>query len=293
MSGGPGPGPDTGAPAAVVPAAAPAAAPAPVPAAAPAPAPAPAAAPIASPAPAATAAPESATSPAAAPATAPVPAPEAAPAPSAADAAKPAAQTSLLSEPKPAEAAPAADGTPAAEAAPVVLPSYEFKMPEGFEAAPEQLGKFNELIGQFEHSTGGDHVKFAEFGQKAIEFHVGELQRVAEMAEQQSRESWEVMRDGWRTAFKADADLGGAREQATLTQCAGMIDQFGGNAQQRAELRQYLAITGMGDHPALIRLLSNVAKTLGEPNPVPAPPSTGPKPSRATKRYANTHNGAA
>lgn len=205
--------------------------------------------------------------------------------------------TSLLSEPpKPADAAPAADGEKPADAAPPVepapLPTYEFKTPEGFEVAPEKMGEFQKLFGEFERSTGGDHVKFGEHGQKLIDFHLAELQRVHEAGEKASREAWETMRDEWRTSFRNDTDLGGPKQQATLSACASVIDQFGGNATQRAELRQWLAVTGMGDHPALIRLLSNVQKVLGEPKIVPAiPPAT--KPSRASRRYGQTQNGAA
>lgn len=261
--------------------------------------PAPAAQP-ASPAPvAAVAAPEAVSSPAAVPApvAAPiVPAVEPTPVTPAAEPVKPAEPakpepTSLLSEPKPAEPAPAADGAQPAEPAPVVLPSYEFKAPEGIELAPEQAGKFNELLGAFEQATGGDHMKFGEHGQKLIDFHFAEMQRVHEANEQASRDGWETLRDGWRTEFRADPDLGGAREASTLANCASIIDQFGGNASQRADLRKWMAVTGLGDHPHMIRLLNNIAKVTGESKPVPAvtPAKT---PTRSSRRYANTTNGA-
>lgn len=290
-------GPDTNTPAAsTVPAAAAAPAAQPVAPVATAPVPVVASEPVASPAPAPAATP--APAPAAEPvAAAPAPAAtEPAPAVEPAKAAEP-AKTSLLSEPpKPAvdPAAAPADGTqPAAEAAPQPLPVYDLKLPDGFESAPEQMGKFNELLGKFEQTAGGDHVKFQEFGQQALAFHVAELQRVTDAAARESAQQWETMRDGWRTDFRADPDLGGAKEAQTLAHCATMIEQFGGNAAQRAELRQWLAVTGMGDNPNLIRLLSNVSKVLGEPKPiVPRGPTPMPK-SRSSRRYANTTNGAA
>jgi len=302
MSGGP--GPDNNIPAAGAPPAAPAAAPA-ADAAPPAPAasaPAPDAAPPAvAPAPAAPVAPP------APPAQAPAPVADAKPADAAppaadakpdakpGDAPKPGEPTSLLSAPPAAEAKPGeqppADGQPPVPVVEQALPSYEFKAPEGFTVAPDKMGEFGKLLGEFERATGGDHVKFGEHGQKLVDFHLGELQRMHEGAEKASREAWDTMRGEWRTSFRNDPDLGGNRETATLQACAGVIDQFGGNATQRAELRQWLAITGLGDHPGMIRLLSNVQKVFGEGTPRPAP-TVPQKIGRAARRYANT-NGAA
>lgn len=290
MSGGPTPTdtpivtPAAPAPAAAVPAAvvAPASA-----AGSPAPAAAPAAAPVA------TATPVVAT-PAADTATPPAPAADAKPA----AAAEP---TSLLTGDAPAPAdKPAADAAAPAEgqqpaavvAEPQPLPTYEFKAPEGFVLDDAKIGEFNSLLGEFERSTGGDHLKFGEHGQKLIDFHLNELKRVQEAAEQSSQQQWTDMRDGWRTEFRSDPDLGGAREQATLTNCKAMIDQFGGNVAQRAELKKWMAVTGLGDNPHMIRLLSNVAKVLGEGTPVPATTPASIKPSRANRRYAQSMNGA-
>lgn len=231
---------------------------------------------------------------------APEPAPVAAPAAPAAPAA-----TSLLSDaPKPdaappappADAPPAADPAPAEPAkadAPVVLPTYEFKLPEGFEAAPEQMGKLNEMLGALEVDAKIDHAKAQEFGQKALEYHLTEMQRVVNEIDQQGRAAWESMRDEWRNNFKSDPEMGGNRQQTTLAACTRIIDQFGGTEAQRTELRQILATTGAGDHPALIRLLANVGKALGEGRPVPAVvPKSPVVPSRKERRY-HASNGAA
>jgi len=217
----------------------------------------------------------------------------------------PAASASLLSETPTVDApaaAPAVEPAPAAEpaapapvepAAPVAIPTYEFKVPEGIEAAPEQLAKLNELIGGFEIDAKVDHGKAQEFGQKALEFHVAELQRVASEIDQQGREAWNTMREDWRNTFKSDPEIGGNRQQTTLAACTRIIDQFGGNEAQRAELRTILSTTGAGDHPALIRLLANVGKALGEGRPIPAVTPRSPVvPSRKERRY-HASNGAA
>lgn len=216
----------------------------------------------------------------------PAKAPEAAPAPA------PEVKTpDPAAETKPADA-PAADPAAPPEA-PVATPSYEFKLPDDVQAAPEQLAKLNELIGGLEIDAKLDHGKAQEFGQKALDYHLSELQRVATEIDQQGRQAWNEMREGWRNTFKSDPELGGNRQQTTLAACTRIIDQFGGNEAQRAELRTILGTTGAGDHPALIRLLANVGKALGEGRPVPAVvPKSPVVPSRKERRY-HASNGAA
>jgi hypothetical protein len=193
-------------------------------------------------------------------------------------------------DPKPADA-PVADPAAPPEA-PVAPPTYEFKLPEEVQAAPEQLAKLNELIGGLEVDAKLDHGKAQEFGQKALDYHLSELQRVATEIDQQGRQAWTEMRETWRNTFKSDPELGGNRQQTTLAACTRIIDQFGGNDAQRAELRTILGTTGAGDHPALIRLLANVGKALGEGRPVPAVvPKSPVVPSRKERRYHS--NGAA
>lgn len=241
--------------------------------------------------------------------------PAASPAPPAASppAAKPelAPSGSLLSDvPKPAEPAPAADpakpaDAPAADAKPadpadqatpaepLPAPTYEFKFPEDVAVDPERVTKMSELIGSLELDAKLDHAKASEFGQKALDFHLAEMQRVVSEIDQQGRQAWTEMREGWRNTFKSDPELGGNRQQTTLAACTRVIDQFGGSEQQRAELRQILGTTGAGDHPALIRLLANVGKQLGEGRPVPAVvPKSPVVPSRKERRY-HASNGAA
>jgi hypothetical protein len=216
----------------------------------------------------------------------PVKAPEPAPAP------VPEVKTpDPAADPKPADA-PVADPAAPPEA-PVATPAYEFKLPDDVQAAPEQLAKLNDLIGGLEIDAKLDHGKAQEFGQKALDYHLSELQRVATEIDQQGRTAWNEMREGWRNTFKSDPELGGNRQQTTLAACTRIIDQFGGNEAQRAELRTILGTTGAGDHPALIRLLANVGKALGEGRPVPAVvPKSPVVPSRKERRY-HASNGAA
>ncbi len=195
-------------------------------------------------------------------------------------------------KPKGDEAKPAADAKPA-EAAPAVeipTPVYEpFTLPEGVSLDGERVGKFTEMLGKFEVATKADHAQVQQLGQQLVEAHIAELKRV----EQAGQEAWAKMRDEWKNTFLTDREMGGNRKETTLARCGAMIEQYGGSADQVKELRTAFAMTGMGDHPALIRLLNNIGRALGEGTPVPALNPVSPvKPAKSARRYANSMNGA-
>src|SRR5690348_11689629 len=219
------------------------------------------------------------------------------PTPATPAAAKPAAETpsSLLGDAKPATdakpaEAPATAEPPAPAETPVAPPAYEpFTLPEGVTLEAERVSDLTKLLGETELATKADHAAMQGLGQKLIDLYVAESKRVADAQQQ----SWIRTRDEWRNTFIADEQIGGARREATLRNCAQMIEQFGGSPEQQAELRQAFGITGMGDHPALIRLLNNMASVLVEPKPVPATAQRSPVPaSKSARRYSNSLNGA-
>lgn len=221
--------------------------------------------------------------------------------PAAPDAAAPDTATSLLGEaakPKdeaaPAEQAPAAstegeakdekapDASASAEEAPPIV--YEpWTLPEGMTLDDAAVKPFNDLLVEAKVSQ--------EVGQRLVDMHLAEVARLHEIVTEQNRQSWTEARTKWIDAVKADPEIGGARFETAMHLCGDIIEQFGGTREQQDELRQVLAMTGAGDHPAMIRLIHNVGKVLRPPQPVMAnrPPLAL---SRAQKRYAASLNGA-
>jgi hypothetical protein len=198
-----------------------------------------------------------------------------------------AAPVTAPAEPKPAEVkAP----EPPAAVTPPTPPTYEaFKLPEGATLDKGRMGEFTTMLGEFETANKTDHAAMQAFGQRALDFHIQEVTRMLEG----QQAAWTQMRDEWKGKFLADADMGGAHKAATMGRCGAMIEQYGGTAEQQTELRQVFAMTGAGDHPAVIRLINNMGKVLSEGTPVPAQNSKGaPQGSRASRRYAGTMNGA-
>ncbi len=240
------------------------------------------------------------TAPAAPPAeAAPAPAspapPSATPAPAAAaPTAAPSEPGSLLSDavskpPAPAVAAPPVEPAAPAPAEPVALPTYEpFKAPEGVTLDGNVTKSFTEILGKYEVATKADHAAVQQFGQELTNFYLAEQTR----QRSELMENFNAMRDGWRKAVSTDADLGGATLPTTLAAAGALIEQYGGTAEQQAELRQVLKITGAGDHPAMVRLFRNAGKHLAtEGRPVPA---TNPKnpalQPRSQRRYPSLQN---
>lgn len=211
-----------------------------------------------------------------APAVAPVA--ETAPAaePSAPEAPKPA--TSLLSEP----VAPDPNAEPIA---PEPLTYEPFTWPEGVEADDAALAPYTDVLAA--------HRVPQEAAQALLDLHIAETQRVAEAFRAEQQSAWDATRADWRDRFMADEQIGGNRQQTTLARASEVIDRFAGTPEQAKELRDVLALTGAGDHPALIRAFANIAKAFSEGRPVPAAMAKGPAPRSTPRSRYTSMNGAA
>lgn len=213
------------------------------------------------------------------PAAAPVEAkPEPEPASLLGEAGKPAPETPAPATPEAPEAAPEPPAAP--------VPVYEFQWPEGTApVATEELKPFTDLLGESRVAP--------EAGQKLLELHIGEQQKLVERLQQQQDTTWRQTRQEWVDQLRNDPALGGNRFQATVQVCGQLIEQFGGSQEQKAELRQVFDLTGSGDHPALVRFLHNIGMALREGEPRPAAKPVPTLPRKADRRYAGSMNGAA
>lgn len=283
-----------------VPVAAPSPAPAPSqdPAvAAPPPAAAPIAAPaVSSPVPAAPAVePSSAPQPTPAPAEkppTPEPAPAATPEPTKPEAEKPSsllAEAATKAEPQKPEAGKEGEAAkpPVAE---VPLPKYEaLKLPEGVKFDDNRIGDFDSLVGKFENATHADHAAVQAFRQELADFYVKEAQAAnARMAELQ-RDQWSRTREAWKDEFRKDPAIGGNRQETTIARCGQMLEAYGAavGMDRKAALIQAFGVTGMGDHPEMIRFVNWAASKKTE-SAVPIAATTPKRPaapSRAQRRY--------
>ena len=253
------------------------------------------AAPVATPAPAAPAAAEAAPAPSTATAAPVAPIAEAAPTPAPTPAPAAAAEpTSILSDAKSsAEPAPPVVVTPPVEAvapAPLPPPTYEaFKLPDGVALDETKVTEFTKLLGEYEAGPK-DHAQTQALGQRMVDFFVAEQQR----AQTELVNSFEKIREGWRSEIKADATFGGEKYTKTIADAATVIEQYGGSPEEVAALRQMFRITGAGDNPHMIRMLARLGKAaVREGSPVPATVPKSPNTvSKSAKRYSTSLNGS-
>lgn len=175
------------------------------------------------------------------------------------------------------------EGSQSAE--PASLPTYEFTLPEGFQADDTKFGEFKKKIGEFEMESKADHAKFQSFTQDLLNQHTAALQETVERLNGYYAEAVEKQGVDWKDAFEKDPDIGGNRRDTTLKHATQFIRTFGGSDEQQQQLRSLMNETKIGNHPALIRLLANAGEVLAEGKPVPAmrPPSS-PQ-SKVARRY--------
>jgi hypothetical protein len=206
----------------------------------------------------------------------------------------PAAEPTLLSDATPpaepvvevpAEPVAPAVTEPAAEPLPVeeAPPSYNFAWPEGFTAPSNDDPTFSSFVG----ILGANKVT-PEAAQELANLHAAEVKRINDGLVQRQFDVFAETVRGWEKEFREDPEFKN-RVDTTLNDARWAIKQFGGTDKQVEELRNVLLTSGVGNHRALIRAFSNMAKQFKEarPGPRPAPP-TARSGDPAERRYGTT-----
>ena len=186
------------------------------------------------------------------------------------------------------EKAPEVKPEPAPEPAPV---AYEFNLPEGFTARPEEMNAYTGVLKE----TG----IAPDVGQKLLDMHINAVQQMAQSALGQQHAAFRQMRDGWVNEVMADPQLGGAGHRTAITAAARGRDMLLSDytPEQRTEFEQFLRTTGAGDHPAFLRLLYSAARYFDEPalppeNPKPPPDNGRPNGRGARVLYDHPRSNA-
>lgn len=145
----------------------------------------------------------------------------------------PATETPATPETLLGGAAPATE-TPAAEAP----ADYEIRLPEGVEADANLLGALKASV------------KDPESAQKLADTFF----EVQAKASEHARTKWAEQQETWVKELKADKDF-----EANMFAVSAAMRQFGDE-----ELSGFLNDSGLGNHPALFRLMASVGKALAE-----------------------------
>lgn len=169
---------------------------------------------------------------------------------------------------------------------PAPLPTYEpFELPEGFTLDEERIGDVTTLLGEFEQLTKADHAEVQKLGQALMDRHIAEVQGSIERLNQSYLDAFENQKNEWKERFISDPEIGGNRQNTTVSSALEFIRTHGGTTEQQAEFKQLMDQTGVGNHPAMIRMLANAMHANAEGGPIPASRPIPEVKSKVDKRY--------
>ena len=132
---------------------------------------------------------------------------------------------------------------PATEAAPVVPQDFEITVPDGVTADDEVMSEFKGLA-------------------KELNLSQADAQRLADLQIKMTLRQGEEMRAqhvAWTEAAKTDKEFGGEAFAANLSAAKAALDTFA-----TPELRSLLNVTGLGNHPEVIRAFVRIGKQISE-----------------------------
>jgi len=135
---------------------------------------------------------------------------------------------------------------------PVVPEKYTFdNLPDGYKldetAASEWSGAFKEL------GFTQDQVN------KLVEMDAKRQQGMVQAYQQQMQQHRQQQLGEWLGELKADAEFGGAKFESNVAVAQKALGEFG-----TPELSKYLAETGLGSHPEVVRLFHRIGHQLAE-----------------------------
>ena len=191
-------------------------------------------------------------------------------------------------ETKPEDVKPADAEVKPAEPAEVVAPVFEaFKLPEGVTIDDAKVGEFTTALAEFETKTKASHEEVQAFGQSLIDRHIEGVKQSQEKLLAKLIEDGKKERETWKESFLKSPEFAN-RTDTVLNSAIDAIGIYGGNAEQQQEFRDLMASTGVGNHPAMIRMLSNMMIAKPEPKQLAAPTIAKAVPkSQMQKRYGN------
>lgn len=136
------------------------------------------------------------------------------------------------------------DGTKPADDKGTKAPeSYDFKMPEGVELDTAAAEEFKGIAKEY-GLTQEQAQKVADIGAKMV---------------QRQAEAHQAQVQTWVDAVKTDKEIGGDKLNENLAIARKTIDTFGS-----PELKQMLNVTGIGNHPEIVKMAYKIGKAISD-----------------------------
>lgn len=194
---------------------------------------------------------------------------------------------------EPAEVKPAdtevVPESPKADAESAPLPIYEFKLPENAQKDNPVFQAFTEKLGDFQKLHNVSHEAVQKFGQDMIDIQV---QNVKDIAENQNKLAWDWFKNRntqWLESAQKDPVIGNDNWDGTVSSAQQAISLYGGNKAQQLETAKLFQETGVENHPALLRFLSNITKVAAkEGSPVSSQSASAQKPGIAQAMFGGS-----
>lgn len=172
--------------------------------------------------------------------------------------------------------------------APPSPPVYDkFTISDDFKLDDGLTKQFTDILGELELNTKADHTEVQKFGQKAVDFYIAETKKNVENYNKLLSEQWQRTQNDWKDSFLKDPEIGGNRWETTVNSALSFIRTHGGNADQQGEFKKLMNETGLGNHPAMIRLLANAGKAMAEGTPLAATRPASPPKSKVATMYGS------
>ena len=156
------------------------------------------------------------------------------------------------SEPKPTETLLGADiaekAEKPAEAAKVVPEKYELKLPEGSVISQAQVDSLSLVYKEKGLSNEQAQLALEQRSDAVAEFAKGQNTR------------YEETKSEWLEQCKSDKEFGGddAKLKESVSLANSVIKKYGNK-----ELREKLDLTGLGNHPELMRMMVKIGREMG------------------------------
>lgn len=141
---------------------------------------------------------------------------------------------------------------PAEPSAPVVPEAYTFaNLPDGYSISEQQASDFSAFLKENGISQ--------DLADKLVAFDAKRSLADQEASQQQAIEFRNKQVGEWETALRSDAEFGGANFDANVAVAQQFLTDFGS-----PELSAFLAESGLGSHPEVVRMFHKAGKELGE-----------------------------
>lgn len=149
---------------------------------------------------------------------------------------------------------------------------YEFKMPDGVEFDTKAFEEFEPIL----REANVSQETAQKLADAMLKVRTSETQRI----------STEVSStiNGWKEASKSDPEIGGEKLNGNLQFAARAVERFGGSDKGKSVF-EFLNQSGAGNHPEVIRLLSNIGRAMAEDGHIGGKTTTAPEKDLAKRLF--------